>query len=389
METIISDNDFDVDFFRELIDAQEPTPPGYLPTPVLDSLTPVIPSMYLTPSLPVQTFSNEEIKQLITVEVNKQIRSLCEKQHQTQKQRLENNEIIKLKTVIEEQKTIIDNLTKELTSKERDNKKEEEVILKVDLKTDVLLDDANITFRNKNNKQDMLQKQLIEVRQNLQEKYRANLLVAKENEKNLVTNGSENEQKPDAYENIQEQRIEEEKQPLQQSTDQEKIQQENKSQKRIEIVGDSMLNAIEERGLGKHNQIKLNKHPGASSLDMIDHIKPVLRRNPDHIILHVGTNDITKNINLLYHAKEIYKLVKERCPSTKLTFSSIIRRYDIKDGAGKVNELNGRLKDFCNQNAINYLDNSNIEERSLGMKKLHLNRNGNRHFAKNLINHIC
>ena len=51
-------------------------------------------------------------------------------------------------------------------------------------------------------------------------------------------------------------------------------------------------------------------------------------------------------------------------------------------------DINSRMKNFCQQKRIGYIDNSNITENHLGMKNLHLNSKGNNAFAKNLINVI-
>ena len=58
-----------------------------------------------------------------------------------------------------------------------------------------------------------------------------------------------------------------------------KQQDNNKKRKKyIEVVGDSMVNGFEERGLCKAKYVKVRKHPGATSTDIIDHIRPVLRK---------------------------------------------------------------------------------------------------------------
>ena len=66
-----------------------------------------------------------------------------------------------------------------------------------------------------------------------------------------------------------------------------KIQQ-KKTQ--IEIVGGLMVNGIEKGGMNKTNQfkIKVRRYPGASSIDIIDHLKPSLRKAPDEITIHQG-----------------------------------------------------------------------------------------------------
>ena len=38
--------------------------------------------------------------------------------------------------------------------------------------------------------------------------------------------------------------------------------------------------------------IKLRSFPGATCSDMYHYLVPILERKPDHVILHVGTNDL-------------------------------------------------------------------------------------------------
>ena len=51
-------------------------------------------------------------------------------------------------------------------------------------------------------------------------------------------------------------------------------------------------------------------------------------------------------------------------------------------------DINSRMKNFRQRKGIGYIDNNNITENYLGMKKLHLNSKGNTAFAKNMINLI-
>ena len=74
----------------------------------------------------------------------------------------------------------------------------------------------------------------------------------------------------------------------------------NKRKKvRVEILCDSMLNGIQEKGLNKNADIniQIRKYPGASSTDILDHIKPSLRKKPDQIVIHAGTNDLANDHN--------------------------------------------------------------------------------------------
>ena len=62
----------------------------------------------------------------------------------------------------------------------------------------------------------------------------------------------------------------------------------NKRKKvRVRILGDPMLNGIQEKWLNKNANIniKLGKYPGASSTDILDYIKSSLRIKPDQIVM--------------------------------------------------------------------------------------------------------
>ena len=73
-----------------------------------------------------------------------------------------------------------------------------------------------------------------------------------------------------------------------------------------------MLNGIQEKGLNKNPDIniKIRKYPGASSTDILDHIKPSLRKEPDQIVIHAGINDLTNDHNYLNNVRKIVKMVR-------------------------------------------------------------------------------
>ena len=59
------------------------------------------------------------------------------------------------------------------------------------------------------------------------------------------------------------------------------------------IVGDSLFSGTEERRISKRDrEVKIKNFPGATIDDMYDYIKPLLKKCPDNIILHVGTNNM-------------------------------------------------------------------------------------------------
>ena len=68
----------------------------------------------------------------------------------------------------------------------------------------------------------------------------------------------------------------------------------NQSAKRKEvfIVGDSILKNLQGRKISRSAKVKVSSFPGCITMDMRDHIKPIIRRNPDAIVMHVGTNSL-------------------------------------------------------------------------------------------------
>ena len=51
-------------------------------------------------------------------------------------------------------------------------------------------------------------------------------------------------------------------------------------------------------------------------------------------------------------------------------------------------ETNARLKNYCSQKGLGYIEKNGIKEVHLGKKRIHLNIKGNRALAKNLLSYI-
>ena len=93
-------------------------------------------------------------------------------------------------------------------------------------------------------------------------------------------------------------------------------------------------------------------------------------------------------INMLNNAKKIVKELTAKLAKVKIVLSGLITWKDKKNLDKNVTETNKRLKNYCRQKDIDYIDNSDIKVDSLGIKKLHLNGNGNSFFAKNLLKYL-
>ena len=158
--------------------------------------------------------------------------------------------------------------------------------------------------------------------------------------------------------------------------------------RKVIVVGDSLLNGINERGLSKDFNVKVNNIPGGTSETVLDKIDELVKCKPSSLIVHAGTNDLTKGKNVLNNVKKIVKEVKRISPNTKIAFSSITIRKDKKGIDKNVVETNARLKNYCSQKKLDYIENTNIKEEHLGVKKLHLNKRGNSLFVTNFFRYL-
>ena len=118
--------------------------------------------------------------------------------------------------------------------------------------------------------------------------------------------------------------------------------------KRVIICGDSMVNGIDSDGVSsKSFSTVVKPFGGASSADMKDYIKPALKTKPDKMIVHVGTNDMTKGIqNTTENLSDIVECARELSPETQLYISAVCIRKDIPSHFKKVSDLNKSIKSF-------------------------------------------
>ena len=110
------------------------------------------------------------------------------------------------------------------------------------------------------------------------------------------------------------------------------------------MTGYSIVNSFSEKGL--NHKVKIVNFPGGTSEKTLEKLDDVIKEQPDDLIVHVETNDLTKNVNLL--TNKIYK----ESPSTSIAFSSIIKRKDKMNIQKTLTDTNARLKIFCIQKGI-------------------------------------
>ena len=124
---------------------------------------------------------------------------------------------------------------------------------------------------------------------------------------------------------------------------------------------------------------------------MKDHIKPLLRRYPDEIIIHVGTNSLRSSNTRQECAAELIDLAETVSSesSAMISISSLITRSDDEALAAKVPGVNKVLKEQCLQKNWGFVNHSNISATShLNRSGLHLNKGRTSRLARNFINYL-
>ena len=140
--------------------------------------------------------------------------------------------------------------------------------------------------------------------------------------------------------------------------------------------------------LSRHKYVRVYSFSGADTTDMNDFIKPLLKRRPDEVILHIGTNNLASTLSPEQIVDEILKL-RLIITSYGLLHHMIIISTIVRHDDGfwqKACEVNQLL--FSEIPAEQLIDNSELESRHLNGSRLHLNTAGSAKLASNFRKHI-
>ena len=99
---------------------------------------------------------------------------------------------------------------------------------------------------------------------------------------------------------------------------------------------------------------------------------------------------MTKNTNVdtIENLQSIVNNIKKNSAYTKIAISPLFIHKGVKGLDKKVSDLNIKLKEFCQNNLVDYLPHENINESCLSTKKLHLSKKGTAIFTCNLKEYI-
>ena len=123
---------------------------------------------------------------------------------------------------------------------------------------------------------------------------------------------------------------------------------------------------------------------------MMDYMKSSIRAKPDHIILHVGTNDLQSNATPSEITEKITSLASEmKSNKCDVSISAIIIRTDKLDLNKKGIEVNNALTEMCEEKNIFLIDHSKkLKASHLNSSRLHLNRKGDQILGNIFTQHI-
>ena len=91
-----------------------------------------------------------------------------------------------------------------------------------------------------------------------------------------------------------------------------------------------MIKYVNGREVSRNDSVKVRSHPGTTTDDFIDYVQPTVRKKPNLIIIHSGTNDIQKNVNTIQKTRKVISSMKEfdTNDNIKIALSCIIHRSD-------------------------------------------------------------
>ena len=103
---------------------------------------------------------------------------------------------------------------------------------------------------------------------------------------------------------------------------------------------------------GPNSKVQVSSFPGCTPNDMADYIRPIVRRKPDSIIIHVGTNSLRNSNSSRKCADEIVDIghMQVDQEGISVAISSLAVRADDNELAKRVKEINKILRKFCRQN---------------------------------------
>ena len=140
------------------------------------------------------------------------------------------------------------------------------------------------------------------------------------------------------------------------------------------VIGNSMLEGLDGRKMSSKRVVKVRKFPGATTDDMYHYLMPVLQKQPDNVILHVGTNDAStcNSSEIVNYISKLRSFISQKLPNANVILSKPIIRSDTAAGKVAIEDVNKQMNDLD----FDMIDNSNLSRAHLHGRGLHLSTKG-------------
>ena len=153
------------------------------------------------------------------------------------------------------------------------------------------------------------------------------------------------------------------------------------------VIGDSMLARLRGAKLSMNKKIKVRFFPGAKTEGLQYHLITYLKKKPDNIIIHIGTNDSPYKSEDLIYKEFLYvkQTIHKQHPDCKnIVVSSPIIRTDKQEANSILKKYTSILK----KEEKKVIFQNIIMPSHLNKDGLHLNFNGSTVLAENHLSRI-
>ena len=93
--------------------------------------------------------------------------------------------------------------------------------------------------------------------------------------------------------------------------------------------------------------MKIRPRTGCTSEDIENHIKPILRKGSEAIIIYLGTNDATKSYTQKKEINKVAQLIEEASPDTQIIILGLISQED-RETSHEISSINNQLEAYWN-----------------------------------------
>ena len=140
----------------------------------------------------------------------------------------------------------------------------------------------------------------------------------------------------------------------------------------VYILSGPIMKHINGCNVSDSMNVKVRSHPGATTKDLVDYVKPIARKKPKMLIIHTGTNDLPDDMNTIKKLKKVVQSIHEIDVNQeiKVAFSGIINRED-NNFAEKIKDRNTKLESYCKSKGFVFINNSKLDGSSLYKGRLH------------------